>query len=169
METTDWDQLAKEIPDFVKTGEPITEWQKYLDEIEYTMEGVSIEERINQIKSRNLDSGFNVLDREEIPSIEIGDLKTTATRSVEELQRMILKEMDETAADSLIEYDGNPDSRQEYMYSIIASHLKKRFLGGCEVSQCTNKALLEVLWASWSQIRDNFLNPNLIDGILTNK
>lgn len=169
METTDWDQLAKEVPDFIKTGEPITEWQKYLDEFEYTMEGVSIEEKINQIKSRNLDSGFNILDKEEIPSIEIGGLRTTATRSIEELQRMILKEMDETAADSLIEYDGNPDNRQEYIYSIITNHLKKRFLGGCEVSQCTNKALLEVLWATWPQVRDNFLKPDLIDGILTNK
>jgi superfamily II DNA or RNA helicase len=169
METTDWAEIAKEVPDFIEDREPIKEWQKYLDDFEYTMEGVSIEEKINQIKSRNLDSGFNTLDKEEIPTIEVNGLRTTATRSIDELQRMILKEMDETAADALIEYDGNPDGRQEYIYAIISNHLKMRFLGGCEIGQCTNKPLLEVLWATWPQIRDNFLNPDLIEGIFMNK
>ena len=169
METTDWAEIAKEVPDFIEDREPIKEWQKYLDDFEYTMEGVSIEEKINQIKSRNLDSGFNTLDKEEIPTIEVNGLRTTAKRSIDELQRMILKEMDETAADALIEYDGNPDGRQEYIYAIISNHLKMRFLGGCEIGQCTNKPLLEVLWATWPQIRDNFLNPDLIEGIFMNK
>ena len=169
MEATDWNQMAKDVPDFVETREPITEWQKYLDEFEYTMEGVSIEEKINQIKSRNLDSGFNTLDKEEIPNIEVGQLRTTAARSVDELQRMILKEMTEAASDALIEYDGNPDGRQEHIYAIISNHLKKRFLGGSEIGQCTNKPILEILWAAWPQVRDNFLKPELIDGILMNK
>lgn len=169
METTDWSKIAKEVPDFIEANKPIAEWQKYLDEFEYTMEGVSIEEKINQIKSRNLDSGFNTLDKEDIPQIDVSDTHKTVERSVGELQRMILKEMSETSADALIEYDGNPDGRQEQIYQIISGHVKKRFLGGNEVSQCTNRPLLEVLWATWSQIRDNFLNPELIEGILTNK
>lgn len=169
MEATDWTKIAKEVPDFIEAREPITEWQKYLDEYEYTMEGVSIEEKINQIKSRNLDSGFNTLDKEEIPNIEVSELRTTATRSVDELQRLILKEMGETAADALIEYDGNPDGRQERIYAIISNHIRKRFLGGSDVSQCTNRPMLEILWATWSQIRDTFLKPELIDGVLTNK
>jgi hypothetical protein len=169
METTDWNQVAKEVPDFVEQREPITEWQKYLDEFEYTMEGVSIEEKINQIKSRNLDSGFNTLDKEEIPNIEVSELRVSATRSVDELQRLLLKEMDATASDALIEYDGNPDGRQERIYAIIADHLKKRFLGGNDVSQCTNKPMLEILWATWSQVRENFLKPDLVEGILANR
>jgi hypothetical protein len=133
------------------------------------MEGVSIEEKINQIKSRNLDSGFNTLDKDEIPDIEVRDLHVSASRTVDELQRLILKEMDATASDALIEYDGNPDARQERIYAVIGDHIKKRFLGGSDVSQCTNKPMLEVLWATWSQIRDNFLKPDLIDGILENR
>lgn len=169
METTDWAEVAKEVPDFVEAREPITEWQTYLDNFEYTMEGVTIEEKINQIKSRNLDSGFNTLDREEIPNIDVSEVRTTAARSVDELQRMILREMDATAADALIEYDGNPDTRQERIYAIISDHIRKRFLGGSEVGQYTNKPTLEVLWATWPQVRDNFLKPELLEGILTNK
>ena len=169
MEKTDWAEIAKDVPDFVEQREPITEWQKYLDEFEYTMEGVTIEEKINQIKSRNLDSGFNTLDKDEIPDIEVRDLHVSASRTVDELQHLILKEMDATASDALIEYDGNPDARQERIYAVIADHLRKRFLGGSDVSQCTNKPMLEVLWATWSQIRENFLKPDLIEGILANR
>lgn len=169
MEATDWEQIAKDVPDFTEAHETITDWQKFLDEFEYTMEGVSIEEKINQIKSRNLDSGFNTLDREEIPNIDVSSVQVTAERTVEELQRLVLKEMDATAEDSLIEYDGNPDSRQERIYAVISGHIKKRFLGGSEVGQCTNRSMLVVLWAAWSQVRDNFLKPELIEGILTNK
>ena len=53
--------------------------------------------------------------------------------------------------------------------AIIAQHLRKRFLGGSEISQCTKKPLLDVLWATWPQVRENFLKPDLIEGILMNK
>ncbi len=169
-EKIDWEKISEEVPDFVESKKVITEWQEYLDNYEYLLEGVSIEEKINQIKSRNLDSGFNTLEKaEDIPDIDISDVDVNIHHSVEELQKMILKEMSNTAKDSLIEFDGNPDSRQTVIYDVIDDHIKKRFLGGSEVGKCNNKNLLELLWDTWSQIRENFLKPELIEGILTNK
>ena len=169
-EKIDWEKVSEEVPNFIEDKKVITEWQEYLDNYEYLLEGVSIEEKINQIKSRNLDSGFNTLEKgEKIPDIDISDVDVNIHYSIEELQKMILKEMSNTAKDSLVEFDGNPDSRQTIIYDIINNHIRKRFLGGSEVGKCNNKNLLELLWDTWSQIRENFLKPELIEGILANK
>ncbi|MEK9165501.1 MAG: DEAD/DEAH box helicase family protein [Patescibacteria group bacterium] len=169
-EEIDWKKLAEEVPDFIDKKKVIADWQKFLDNYEYILEGVSIEEKINQIKSRNLDSGFTVLEKgEDIPNISVSNVETAIHYSREELQKIMLKEMSNTAKDALVEYDGNPDSRQTIIYDVLNNHIKKRFLGGSEISRCDNKSLLELFWDTWSQIRENFLKPELIEGILANK
>jgi hypothetical protein len=170
QEKTDWGKVAEQVPDFIERKKIIADWQEFLDSYEYILEGVSIEERINQIKSRNLDSGFTTLEKvEKIPDISVPNIETAIHHSTEELQKIMLKEMSNTAKDALIEYDGNPDSRQTIIYDVLNNHIKKRFLGGSEISQCNNKHLLELLWDTWSQIRENFLKIELIEGILTHK
>lgn len=166
-EINDWDKLAKEVPDYKEEREVITDWQKFLDDFEYVLEGVSIEEKINQVKSRNLDSGFNTLDREQVPDIDVSDITVKADNTAEELQKMILKEMSHTSRDALVEYDGNPDNRQSAIYDVLSGHIMKRFLMGSSVKDCSNKVLLEILWSAFSQIRENFFRPELVESILT--
>lgn len=63
-----------------------------LELYEYLLEGVSIEEKISQIKSRNLDSGISTLEKgEKIPGIDISDVNVNIHYSIEELQRRRLE------------------------------------------------------------------------------
>jgi superfamily II DNA or RNA helicase len=167
MESVDWEKMAASVPDFLESRKPIEDWQKYLDEYEYSMEGMSIEERIKQIKSRNLDSGFNTLDAGDIPDVDIKKISVKSDWTIDELQKMILTLVDDVSYDALIEYDGNPDNRQEKLYMIISEHVKKRFLGGGDLAKCRNKLLLSIVWSAWPQIRENFLKPELIDSIFS--
>ena len=51
---------------------------------------------------------------------------------------------------------------------IIKNHIAKRFLYGKPVEEAEEKPL-RILWAMIDQVRDIFMQPELIEGILSNK
>jgi len=165
MEEFDLSDLP-DVPEPPQEYEPITEWQKYLDEYKYDVRGMSIDQRIKQIQSKNLDSGFDTLDSTEIPHITVKDVDAIAKPDIETRRKMILEQVRRLAYDAIMEFDANPDNRQYIILKVIQDHLKKRFLLGEEVYLSNNLNLLEMIWDTFNQVRYNFLNIELIGGIL---
>ena len=88
--------------------------------------------------------------------------------SVEQLKEVIGKELAFICRDSLKEYDRNPDKRQDIIYKVLTDHLKKRFLLGHDIFDVDDKNALKKLWFAMVEIREVFLDPALIEGILKN-
>lgn len=156
------------VPEPPEIKEPITEWQEYLDSYKYHVEKIKIEQVISQIKSRNLDSGFDILEKGDLPEIKVQDVETKVKVTIEELKERIAKQIRSIAQDSLQEYDGNADERQELIHYILTDHIKKRFLLGKTIIECNDERLLDLLWSVINQVREIFLRPELIEGILKN-
>jgi len=158
-------------PDPVGVVEPIYEWQKYLDECKFEFSKMNISQEISQIKSLNLDSEHVSLQKNDIPEVDVQILeKATNTEQwdkkelIEQLEKQILS----IARSALLEYDRNPDERQIILIKIIKNHIAKRFLYGKPVEEAEEKPL-RILWAMIDQVRDIFMQPELIEGILSNK
>lgn len=155
-----------EVPEPPEELEPITDWQKYLDEYRYDLRGLSIEQTIRQIQSRNLDSGFDTLQKGDLPKISVKDVDSVAEPALGQLRYRLTAQVRRLAYDAIMEFDRSPDARQEIILQVIHDHLRKRFLLGHSLHECENEALLEMVWAVFDQIRHNFLNPALIASIL---
>ncbi|MBI1982252.1 MAG: hypothetical protein HYS68_01575 [Candidatus Levybacteria bacterium] len=54
------------------------------------------------------------------------------------------------------------------MIKVIKQHIVKRFLLGEDIEEAEEKQL-RILWAMIDQIRDVFMRPELIEGVLINK
>lgn len=156
-----------EVPEPPGEVEAITDWQKYLDELQYDLRGMNIEQTIRQIQSKNLDSGFDALQKEDLPDIKVKDVNTVAEPNVNRLRYMLSAQIRRLAHDALMEYDRNPDARQEILLQVIHEHLRKRFLLGHGLHDCEDQRLLEMVWAVFDQIRGNFLSPALVASILS--
>lgn len=157
-----------EVPDPPEELEPITEWQKYLDEYQYDFRGLSIDQTIREIQSKNLDSGFYTLQKGELPEIDVKQIDSMSRPDLEGRRKILSAQARRLAHDAIMEYDRNPDARQEIILQVIHSHLKKRFLLGHSLYECESLELLEMVWNLFDQIRYNFLNPALISGMLSN-
>lgn len=152
--------------------EPLYEWQKFLDEYKYDFQKLNITEDITQIKSLNLDSELTTLDKSELPKIDLEEIaKITHTEKwdLPTLKEQIIKQVHQIAQSALLEYDRNPDQRQVLLVKIIREHLKKRFLVGYEIEDCGDELALRRFWWVIDQVRDLFLRPELIEGILKAK
>lgn len=55
------------------------------------------------------------------------------------------------------------------LVKIIREHIKKRLLLGNDIEESDDERQLRILWAMIDQVRDVFLKPELIEGILTRK
>ena len=158
-------------PEPPEVVEPIYEWQKYLDEFKYDLHKMNISEDVAQIKSLNLDSDMTTLDKSGLPEINVKDLAqvtNTENWNVDELKKQLTKQVHSIAQAALLEYDRNPDDRQAYLIKVIRQHIIKRFLLGKDTEEAGEKQL-RILWAMIDQIRDVFMRPELIEGVLTNK
>lgn len=157
-------------PDPEEVPEPIYEWQKYLDECKYEFNKINISQDIKQIKSLNLDSEHVSLEKNDLPEVKVEDLeKATNTDQwdKQEIIKQINKQLIAISRDALSEYDRNPDERQILVLKAIKGHIQKRFLFGKPLEEAEEKPL-RILWAMLEQIRDTFLQPELIEGILSN-
>ena len=65
-----------------------------------------------------------------------------------------------------MEYDRNPDKRQETIYKALLDHIKKRFLLGHTIFETDDDQLIKKLWFAMTEMREIFLKPELIEGIL---
>lgn len=158
-------------PDPPEAAEPIYEWQKYLDDHKYDFHKLMVFQEIEQIKSLNLDSDMTTLDKD-VPQVavqKIAEITRTEHWDIAELRRRIVSQVHSIARGALREYDQNPDDRQVVLVKIVRDHLKKRFLGGQEVEDSVDEFGLRRLWAIVDQIRDLFLQPELVEGILSRK
>ncbi len=155
-----------DVPEPPEEVEPIADWLKYLDDYQYELRGMSIEQTIRQIQSRNLDSGFDTLERKDLPRIQVSDVNSLLDPTLEQLQQLLASHCRRLAYDAILEYDRNPDVRQEIVLYVVHDHLRKRFLLGHSVHDCPAKELLETAWAVFDQVRTNFLNPALVSSIL---
>jgi len=154
------------VPEPPEEREPISDWQKYLDEYAYDFRRLQIDQDIREILSRNLDSQFDTMQTADLPRIEVAKVDNVAKPDVETLRKMIAEQVRRLAQDALLEYDRNVDVRQQMISEVIRAHLRKRFLGGNDVYDCQEPRLLELVWQVFDQIRHNFLNAMLIGGIL---
>lgn len=154
-------------PEPPEVVEPIYEWQKYLDDVEYDARKMNISQEIAQIKSLNLDAELTTLDKN-LPEISVSDIaRSTNTEhwDVDELRKQITKQVHSIAHSALLEYDRNPDNRQVWLIKVIKAHIQKRLLLGRDINEADDKHL-RILWALIDQVRDVFLQPELIEGIL---
>lgn len=159
-------------PEPPEVPEPIYEWQKFLDEYKYDFYKMSITEYIEQIKSLNLDANLTTFDKSNIPKVEVEQIaRITKTEhwSLDELKKQLVRQVHLIARDAFIEYDRNPDERQVGLVKIIREHIKKRLLLGNDIEESDDERRLRILWAMIDQVRDVFLKPELIEGILTRK
>jgi type III restriction enzyme len=155
-------------PEPPEVVEPICEWQKFLDEYKYDYYKMNITEDIEQIKSLKIDSDLTMLDKN-VPKIEVEQIaRVTKTEhwTIEELKKQLIRQVHLIARDAFLEYDRNPDERQVILVKIIREHIKKRFLFGNDIEESIDERLLRILWAIIDQVRDVFLRPELIEGIL---
>lgn len=158
-------------PDPPEVIEPIYEWQKFLDDFKYDFYKMNISQEIAQIKSLNLDSTLTTFDKSGLPEIDVKDLAqvtNTENWSTDELKKQLIKQIHSIAQGALLEFDRNPDDRQAYLIKVIRQHIIKRFLLGKDLDEADEKQL-RILWAIIDQIRDVFIRPELIEGVLTNK
>jgi len=157
-----------DVPEPPEELEPITDWQKHLDEYQYDLRGLSIEQTIRQIQSRDLDSGFDTLERGDLPDIRVKDVDSLSEPTIEQLRERIGSQVRRLAYDAITELDRNPDARQKVILQVVHDHLRKRFLLGHSLYECDSKRLLEMVWAVFDQVSHNFTNPALIASILAN-
>lgn len=148
--------------------EIINDWEKYLDGYQYQTEQIDIEQTIKEIKKRKLASGFNEQETVDDFYIDVEKIMGGIELSTDQLKSAILNEMSHISRDSLKEYDRNPDKRQDIIYQVLKGHIKKRFLLGNELFTVEDKHLLHKLWFAISEIREVFLDPTLVAGILNN-
>jgi len=144
----------------------IYEWQEYLDNYQYQTEQIDIEQTITEIKKRKLASGFNEQETFDEFKIDVQQINKFTEYEIEPLREMISNELGFISRDSLKEYDRNPDKRQDIIYKVLIDHLKKRFLLGNDLFIIEDKNALKKLWFAMVEIREVFLNPGLIEGIL---
>lgn len=165
----DLQNIIDNIPD-PKEGEIkiLYEWQQYLDGYQYKTEVIDIEQTIKEIKKRKLAAGFNEQETFEELNIDINLLNELQDLSTEQIKKSITDEIINISRDSLLEYDRNPDKRQDIIYTVLTDHIKKRFLLGNELGTVVDISMLKKLWFAITEIREVFLDPNLISGILTN-
>jgi type III restriction enzyme len=142
-------------------------WQEHLDNYKYRTEKIDIEQTITDIKKRKLASGFNEQEAFEELKIDINQVNEAQDMTLEQLKEAITEEIIHTCHDSLLEFDRNPDKRQDLIYSVLITHIKKRFLLGNELGVTSDKSALKKLWFAMAEIREVFLDPNLIAGILS--
>lgn len=146
--------------------EIIHDWQKFLDEYKYSTEKVDIEQFIRQITKRDLVAGFNEQETNKL-IIDPHKIEQVTELTKEQLQKAIDQEVIDIARDALMEYDRNPDKRQELVYRVLMDHIKKRFLLGHTVFETDDMTLLKKLWFAMSEMRSEvFMKPELIEGIL---
>ena len=146
----------------------IHEWQEHLDNYQYQMEQIDIEQTIREIKKRKLASGFNEQEAFDDFKIDIPQINKFTEFEAEQLKEMIGNELGFICRDSLKEYDRNPDKRQDIIYKVLIDHIKKRFLLGNDLFTIEDKNTLKKLWFAMTEIREVFLDPALIEGILKN-
>lgn len=159
-------------PEPPKVPEPIYEWQKFLDGFQYDFRRMLITEEIAQIKSLNLDADLTTLERGELPKIsveEIARITRTEQWPVDELKKRLVRQVHQVAHDTLLEYDRNPDERQAVLVQIIRGHIKKRLIGGQEIEEMDDEVALRRLWGVIDQVRDLFVRPELVEGILAKR
>jgi uncharacterized lipoprotein YehR (DUF1307 family) len=142
-------------------------WQEYLDQYKYKTEKIDIEQTITDIKKRKLASGFNEQEAFEELKIDVNLINEAQEMDTDQLSEAITNEVIHICRDSLFEYDRNPDKRQDLIYNVLMSHIKKRFLLGNDLGTVTDKTMLKKLWFAITEIREVFLDPGLIAGILT--
>lgn len=151
-----------------ETLKVIHEWQEYLDNYQYQTEQIDIEQTIREIKKRKLATGFNEQEVFDEFKIDIQQVNKFTDFDIEQLKEMITNELGFICRDSLKEYDRNPDKRQDIIYKILIDHIKKRFLLGNDLFAIKDKNILKKLWFAMTEIRELFLDPALIEGILKN-
>lgn len=165
----DLQNIIDNIPD--PNGEEIKvlyEWQEFLDNYQYKIEQIDIEQTITDIKKRKLATGFNEQEAFEDLKIDVNLVNEIQEMSIEQLKQAITNEIINICRDALLEYDRNPDKRQDLIYQVLTGHIKKRFLLGNDLGSLEDKTLLKKLWFAMSEMRDVFLDPGLISGIITN-
>ena len=152
--------------------EPIYEWQKFIDGYQYDFRRMLITEDVAQIKSLNLDSELATLEKGELPEIsveEIARITRTEQWPVVELKKRLVRQVHQIAHDALLEYDRNPDERQAVLVQIVRGHIKKRLLGGQEMEETDDEVALRRLWGVIDQVRDLFVRPELVEGVLAKR
>lgn len=147
---------------------PLEDWMKFLDECQYDLSGMTIEQTIRQIKSRNLGSGYDTLENPDLFEVSMKDVNAVADPDAEGLRNRLVQLVRRLAYDSLMEYDRSPDIRQQILLPVIHDHLSKRFLLGANLHKCDNMQLLKSLYSVFDQVRHNFLDHTLIASILLN-
>lgn len=165
----DLKKIIDNIPD--PKGEEVKvlhEWQEYLDSYQYKTEQIDIEQTITDIKKRKLATGFNEQEAFEDLKIDVNLVNEVKNMSIEELKQAITSEINNLSRDALLEYDRNPDKRQDIIYKVLIEHIKKRFLLGNDLNSVEDINLLRILWFTMTEMREVFLDPGLISGILTN-
>lgn len=150
----------------IDSMEVIADWQKFLDEYQYLLQKVEIDQIIKQITKRDLVSGFNEQETNSF-QIDVHKIQQVKQMTMEQLQKTIDKEIIDIAHDALMEYDRNPDKRQEMIYKVLADHIKKRFLLGHTVFETNDEKLIKKLWFAMTEMRDIFLRPELVESILS--
>jgi len=146
----------------------ITEWQEYLDNYNYQTEKIDIDQTIKEIKKRKLASGFNEQELLDDFDIDVSKVIQGTDFNIDQLKEAIFNEIGLICRDALKEYDRNPDKRQDTIYKVLYDHIKKRFLLGNDLFDTQDKGLLNKLWFAITEIREVFLDPALIEGILKN-
>ena len=144
----------------------IHQWQEYLDNYSYQTDQIDIEQTIREIKKRKLASGFNEQEAFDDLHIDVSRIHSYTEFGPEQLRDMVGEQLAGICRDSLREYDRNPDQRQDIIYKVLNDHIKKRFLLGHELYTVEDKNALKKLWFSVTEIREVFLDPALVEGIL---
>lgn len=152
-------------PNLEDSYQVIYEWQQFLDDYQYSTDRVDIEQFIRQVISRDVVSGFNEQETANL-QIDVHKIQESKELSVKELKERIDSDLIDIAHDALLEYDRNPDKRQDIIYSVLIEHIKKRFLLGKTAFEVEEKSLLDKLWFTLTEMREVFLKPELIEGIL---
>lgn len=163
----DLNQIIDNLPEVSDEHfEVIHDWQKFLDEYQYSTEKVDIEQFIRQITKRDLVAGFNEQETNRLV-IDPHKIEQIVELNIEQLQKAIDQEAIDIARDALMEFDRNPDKRQELVYRVLMDHIKKRFLLGHTVFETDDSILLKKLWFAMPEMRSEiFMKPELIEGIL---
>lgn len=151
-----------------ETLKVIYDWQEYLDNYQYQTEQIDIEQTIREIKKRKLASGFNEQEAFDKFKIDVQQINKFTEFETEQLKEMIGKELGFICRDSLKEYDRNPDKRQDIIYKVLTDHIKKRFLLGNDLFSVEDKNILKKLWFAITEMREVFLDPAFVEGILKN-
>jgi len=103
-------------PEPPKVVEPIYEWQKFLDEYKYDFKRMNVTEEVERIKSINIETEHVAMMKANIPEVELEKIaKATRTEewSIKELKEQLIKQVHSIARYALLEYDRNPDERQD--------------------------------------------------------